>query len=156
MPGRGPCGSRPVAHGQLRVDDEGVSVSLVSAGHLPALVLRGDGVQTVRASGTLLGVYPDLDLTEVEVRLGPGEQLVLHTDGITEARGPAGFYGAARLESLLASCAGLPAPEVADARMADVVAFGDGVLHDDVAVLVVEAAPEGRAPGSGAADGVAR
>lgn len=129
-----------VTHGQLRVEPGGASLSLVSAGHLPALVLRGERVEPVLAPGTLLGVFPDPELTEVEVRIGQGDTVLLYTDGVTEARGDGGLYGADRLAGLLASCAGRSADAIADELLSDVVAFQDGRLRDDVAVLVLQAA----------------
>jgi serine phosphatase RsbU (regulator of sigma subunit) len=128
-----------VAHGHLRVSSTGAVVRLVSAGHLPALVLRADRVESVTTPGTLLGIYPDPELVEVEVRLGPGESLVLYTDGVTEARGVHGFYGTERLHTLLASCAGRSAGTIADEIIADVTSFQRDRFRDDVAILVVQA-----------------
>ncbi|MDN5747767.1 MAG: SpoIIE family protein phosphatase [Pseudonocardia sp.] len=136
-PGPEPARFATVAHALLGVDAAGVTVRLVNAGHVPPLVLRGARVETVGVPGTLLGVYPDVELTEAEIRLERGEVLVLYTDGVTEARGVNGFYGTERLESVLASCAGLPAESVADALLADVTGFQQGRMRDDVAILVV-------------------
>lgn len=106
----------------------------------PALVLRGDRVEPVVVPGTLVGVYPDLRLAETEVRLAAGDTLLLYTDGITEARSPAReFFGPERLEAALASFAGRDADTVADGILAEVSAFQDGRLRDDVALLVVQA-----------------
>lgn len=128
-----------VAHAHLDVDPAGLTIRLVNAGHVPPLVLRGARVEAVGVAGTLLGVFPDVQLTAAEIRLQRGEVLVLYTDGVTEARGVDGFYGSERLTALLASCAGASASAIADALLADVTAFGQGRLRDDVAILVVEA-----------------
>ena len=128
-----------VAHGSLRVGADGASITAVSGGHLPPLVLRGDRVEVVHAPGTLLGVYADIELTETDVRLGRGDSLVLYTDGVTEARGVDGFYGPERLAALVAACAGHTADGIADAVLDDVLSFADGRLQDDVAVLVLQA-----------------
>jgi serine phosphatase RsbU (regulator of sigma subunit) len=129
------------AHALLRVDPAGADVVLVSGGHLPALVLRGGRVETVEAPGTLLGVFAEIDLTETSVRLDPGDALILYTDGVTEARAVNGFYGAERLAATAASCAGGSAETIADTLIADVFAFQNGQLSDDVAVLVLQTAP---------------
>jgi serine phosphatase RsbU (regulator of sigma subunit) len=128
-----------MVHASLTLDPHGVAVTLVSGGHPPGLVLRGDRVEVVDAPGRLIGVFPDLHLAEVETRLSPGDSLVLYTDGVTEARGPQGFYGSARLEALVASLAGASADAIADAVLAEVSAFQHGQLRDDVALLVVQA-----------------
>jgi serine phosphatase RsbU (regulator of sigma subunit) len=127
-----------MVHAALTVDPSGATVTLVNGGHPPALVLRGDHVESVVVPGTLVGVYPDPSLTEIEVGLAPGDTLLLYTDGVTEAHGSGGFYGPEALEALLASLAGESADVIADGILADVTAFGDGHLRDDVAVLVVQ------------------
>ncbi len=133
-----------VVHAQVDVaedgaTDGGVTVRLVNAGHVPALLLRDGRVETVDAPGTLLGIYTDITLTETVVRLGPGDLLVLYTDGVTEARGVDGWYGPERLRSVVAAQAGRSAERVADALVADVTAFQEGPMRDDIALLVVRA-----------------
>jgi sigma-B regulation protein RsbU (phosphoserine phosphatase) len=62
-------------------------IQSVSAGHNPAYVLLSDGtIKELSTGGIALGML-DLDLPfETErIVLGPGERLLLYTDGITEA-----------------------------------------------------------------------
>ncbi|WP_214369344.1 SpoIIE family protein phosphatase [Pseudonocardia sp. H11422] len=129
-------------HGRVRADAEGVSLALVSAGHPPAVVLRHSRVEFVTATGTLLGVFPDPELTEAGVRLEQGDTLLLHTDGVTEARDRAGeLYGPHRLAATLVRCEGRSADDIADAVLADVLAFQQGHVRDDIAMLVLQAGP---------------
>jgi sigma-B regulation protein RsbU (phosphoserine phosphatase) len=116
-------------------------VRLAGAGHPPPLLRREGRVEPVLAPGTLLGVYPDVILTEVTVDLVAGDMMVLYTDGVTEARGVDGFYGSDRLAMAVGSPEHLTAQDVADAVLADVVGFQRGRLRDDIAILVIEAAP---------------
>lgn len=97
--------------------------------------------QTITMAGTVLGVYRDLDVPEHELRLGPGDALVLYTDGVIEARGSDGFYGTDRLRTLLSSCAGTQLDEIADTLLADVLAFQDGHARDDIALMLLRARP---------------
>ena len=106
----------------------------------PPLVRRAAQVAPVLAPGTLLGVYADIELTEVTVRLEHGDMMVLYTDGVTEARGVDGFYGGQRLTRVVRSSPA-SADAVADNLLGDVIAFQQHRLRDDVAVLVVEATP---------------
>lgn len=128
-----------LVHAQLRTDRPRTTVSLVSAGHPPPLVLRGDRVEAVTAPGTLVGVYADLALTEIEIRLDPGDSLVLYTDGVTEGRSADGYYGAHRLAAAVSRCAGATADGIAGALLEDVCAFQHDRLSDDVAIFVMQA-----------------
>ena len=38
----------------------------------------------------MLGVFPESTYEQGELALGPGDRLIFYTDGITEARNPAG------------------------------------------------------------------
>jgi anti-sigma regulatory factor (Ser/Thr protein kinase)/putative methionine-R-sulfoxide reductase with GAF domain len=66
--------------------DSGV-LTLASAGHLPPLVVRSDGVTVVDViPAPPLGAIPYGSCTEVEVTVGPGEMVMLYTDGLVERR----------------------------------------------------------------------
>lgn len=126
--------------GRLHIGPDGVRVGLANAGHLEPLVVRTGGVERVAARGTLLGVFADVALTEVAVHLRPGEALVLCTDGVTEARGDVGCFGADRLTDRLTASVGRPAERLADDLLDEVLAFQGGRPGDDIAILVLEAA----------------
>lgn len=128
-----------MAHAVMTPDADGVAVTLVNGGHPPALVLRADGVEWIDLPGTLVGVFDDVDLTEIDIHLAPGDTLVLYTDGVTEARGPAGFFGPERLAAVVAGLADRSADALADGLLAAVSDFQRGRLRDDVAMLVVQA-----------------
>ena len=83
-------------------------------------------------------MFDDAGLTEQEVRLAPGDALVLYTDGVIEARAPHGaFYGETRLASLLRSSVGLDASTLAGRIESAVLGFQENDPRDDVAVLVL-------------------
>jgi sigma-B regulation protein RsbU (phosphoserine phosphatase) len=127
-----------VAHGEL--DAATGSLSLVSAGHEPVHVIRDDGaLDVLEPPGCLVGMVAEIRVSPVDAVLGAGDALVLHTDGITEARNPeGGFYGDERFEALLGSLAGQAAADVVDAVLADVAAFRAGAeASDDLTLLVV-------------------
>jgi len=128
-----------LAHAAMTVEPDAVTIRLVNGGHPPGLVLRGDRVEWIEVPGRLVGVFADVDLAEVVVRLAPGDALLLYTDGVIEARGPEGWYGADRLATLVSSLAGASADAIADGVLAAVSDFQGGRLRDDVALLVVRA-----------------
>ena len=88
--------------------------------------------------GSLLGILSDAALhRRGEQRLGPGDALLLYTDGVTEARdGNASLFGEERLLESVARLGGRAEPVVAG-LVDDVVAFQAGMPRDDVAVLAV-------------------
>jgi PAS domain S-box-containing protein len=119
----------------------GVGIDVSRAGHPAPLLVRPDGpVEEVGPTGRALGVFDDAELGDGSLRLMPGEALVLYTDGVTEARSPAGdFFGDEGLHRLLRSCSGLDAAGIA-ARIKNVVLnFQEGYPRDDLAVLVLRA-----------------
>lgn len=66
------------------------SVESVSAGHEPTLLIRPDGsYEKLEAGGLMLGMMPGFEYSEVQAQMDPGDVLVLYTDGVTEAMGPA-------------------------------------------------------------------
>lgn len=79
------------------------TLQYASAGHETAYLLtEGESPGLLESTGTLVGISHDQvwDIKSVDVE--PGSRLVLYTDGITEARSPAGeLFGRARLERLI-------------------------------------------------------
>ena len=71
-----------------------------NGGHNPPYVARANGsIEALDgAGGLVLGVMPGVSYPEHTVQLQPGDQLVLYTDGVTEAFNPADeAYGVERL-----------------------------------------------------------
>ncbi|WP_430784309.1 PP2C family protein-serine/threonine phosphatase [Actinoplanes sp. G11-F43] len=126
-----------------RVDHGRVRLTLATGGHPPPLVLRTDGtVEEVPVSGTLIGVLPRTVVRPATVELAPGELCLLHSDGLTEARGgPTGTeqYGEARLRQALASCAGIPGAATVERIRQLVSDWSHGGHSDDIAMLAVRA-----------------
>ncbi|MGW4487372.1 PP2C family protein-serine/threonine phosphatase [Amycolatopsis sp. NPDC004368] len=128
-----------VLHGRVRPDAEGAEVTLATGGHPPALLIRANGTPEFLKipGGQLVGALPDARFASVDLRLGPGDALLLYTDGLIEAR----THGRARYseEQLQADLAGLApasAQDVIAAVTALLAGFGDGV-EDDTALLAL-------------------
>ncbi len=124
-------------YGKLCDGGDGMVLELVAAGHPAPLVRRADGSTSfVEASGTLLGVLEDATFVTTEVRLRPGDLVVLYTDGVIEARAPDGEqFGEDRLVQVVAAGGG--AEQVASAIQQAVLDFRDTRRADDLAMLVI-------------------
>ncbi|MFD2398301.1 PP2C family protein-serine/threonine phosphatase [Prauserella oleivorans] len=119
-------------------DGPGFTATIAVAGHPAPLVLRSDGtVERPDVRGTLSGVLSGLSYTEVELRLEPGDALLVYTDGVEEARGREGFFGLDRLLELLPVYAGADPEVLCDAVERRVLDYLGGRDHDDIALLAV-------------------
>jgi serine phosphatase RsbU (regulator of sigma subunit) len=143
-----------LANFPLATDNAGPRAELVCCGHPPALLLR-DGTTTF----TEPHVAPPLGLLDLDggqmgggpcqvsmLPVGPGDQLLLYTDGISDARDTAGrFFPLA--ERTAQHAAG---PALLDALMAALAAHvGDRVNDDTLLLLVTLALPAGALRGVG-------
>jgi sigma-B regulation protein RsbU (phosphoserine phosphatase) len=116
------------------------NLTFVNAGHNPPLLLRANGdVHWLFRGGIVLGAFADSRYEEERVRLGPGDVLVLYTDGITEARGPGDdLFGTERLVEVVRRSRGLPAEGIGRAVLATVDGFaGSMASADDRTLLVI-------------------
>lgn len=110
-----------------------------NAGH-PAAVVVGSGgsLDTLPATGPVLGAFEGLTFDEVEAWLCPGDVLLLYTDGLTEARNGDDFYGEERLYGLLPTMRDGGTDGVVEGVLSHVLEFSDGRLRDDLAVLAIK------------------
>jgi sigma-B regulation protein RsbU (phosphoserine phosphatase) len=108
-------------------------------------VLRADGtLEELRAGGLLLGMLADQKYKQETVNLGPGDVVVLYTDGITEAVGPAAdeddfdaMFGEKALEEVVKRSRHLPATGIKEAILDAVSRHTEGVAQSDDITLVV-------------------
>ncbi len=88
------------------------------------------------------GVVEDEEYPTNELALLPEDMLVMYTDGLTEARSPAGeFLGEEGLAGLVAELADRPARDFLRSLIDRVNSYTAGQFADDVVVLAVRAAP---------------
>jgi hypothetical protein len=110
------------------------------AGHPHPLLLRhGKVVKTLNTGGRLPFRLDAYEATVGEETLEPGDWLVLHTDGLTDARDASGaLYGQQRLIDFLerAAAGDDPPPETVRRLIHAVLHHQNGVLQDDATVLV--------------------
>jgi serine phosphatase RsbU (regulator of sigma subunit) len=117
---------------------DSLCVVLATAGHPAPILVKPDGsVQVLPGGGVPLGIFPDPEPATLKLDLSAGDVLFFFTDGLADARSPQSTYFEDSLGDCLAQMAGRPAADiVADVRTA-VLDFCDGVLVDDLTMLVL-------------------
>jgi serine phosphatase RsbU (regulator of sigma subunit) len=113
-----------------------------NAGHPHPLHLHANsgGVEALVAPGIALGAVDEIELAEQEIRLAPGDLLLLYTDAVTEAMDTQYQpFGRDRLESLLAGSARRSARQVIRSVVDAVEAYaGDISEVDDMTLLALK------------------
>ncbi|MCE9584300.1 MAG: PP2C family protein-serine/threonine phosphatase, partial [Planctomycetes bacterium] len=111
-----------------------------SAGHDPPFLLRANGFcEELDSTGVPLGILSGSDFPCVEVApMGPGDILILSTDGVWEAMNPADqSYGREKFRAVLESVKGQGAKTIVDTVYEDVIRFCAGAAQRDDFTLVV-------------------
>jgi serine phosphatase RsbU (regulator of sigma subunit) len=118
------------------LDPESGQLDYVNAGHEPALVITPHGTRALRPTGPALGLGPDAAFRAAQARLERGHGLFAFTDGLVEARSPAGeVFGAERLRDALRAN-GTSATTLVRGVLEALHAFtGQAEPHDDVTLL---------------------
>ncbi|MGW4776303.1 PP2C family protein-serine/threonine phosphatase [Streptomyces filamentosus] len=112
---------------------------LLNCGHPAPLLQHGDDVTAVEAADpslplNLAGLAESRHRVE-EFPFGPGDRLLLYTDGVSETRDRDGvFYP---LEERARRWVSAPSERVPELLHEDLAAYGDGGLDDDIAALLI-------------------
>jgi serine phosphatase RsbU (regulator of sigma subunit) len=122
-------------------------LTYLSAGHIGPVILRdGRIVKRLDAGRRLPFGFGSGPVTVAREALEPGDWVVLHTDGITEARDAAGeFFGEERLSDFLRreAAARRPPPETVRRLLHAILDHHHGALNDDATVLIARWLPRG-------------
>jgi len=116
-------------------EDPSEPVRLAVAGHPPPLLVDGESVSEAAVSDPVLGAFPDSEWSLTRAAIEPGQQLVVVTDGITEAQGPEGRFGERRLRADLRTASN-PALAVQQLE-GSLHSFTEGRFEDDMAMLAI-------------------
>jgi sigma-B regulation protein RsbU (phosphoserine phosphatase) len=129
-------------------DDSSRRLRYVNCGHLPALLLHAGQdsqggadesrpVERLESTSTVLGLFEDWHCDVAEVKLAPGDTLVLYTDGASEAaRADGEEFGESRLvDTVQAHCRLSPAA-LLEAIVEAVREFSPGEQQDDITLVV--------------------
>ncbi|MCE7010720.1 SpoIIE family protein phosphatase [Kibdelosporangium philippinense] len=127
-----------VLAGLLVPDEDGFAVTLATGGHPPALLVGADGSVEYQhiPGGQLVGPLRDAYFGSIELRLGPGDALLLYTDGLIEARTARGRYNEEALRDYVAGLTVTTASALVEELTELLAGFGSG-LDDDTALLAL-------------------
>ena len=121
------------------------AVTAYVAGHPSVLRVDGGGkiVERLGAGSYPLGIKKNAAYAPIATALAPGETLLFHSDGLSEARAASGEeFGDARIESFLLRKAGAgPAETVFDLAQELDRFLGRAVCDDDVSIAAVRLKP---------------
>ncbi len=122
----------------------------VNAGHVLPFIVHADGaVEYLREGGIVLGPSPNATYRRGFANLGPGDMLVLYTDGITECHHlrTDEEFGIARLQRLIVRHARRPAAEIVQTVFQAVARYaGTPTPEDDQTLVIVKRPVAGDGP----------
>src|SRR5579884_442429 len=113
---------------------------VANAGQTQPLVYRDGHCEQLTLTGFPLGIYDDVTYEESTMNLDPGDILVFHSDGLSEATDLDGnFFGIPRIASLVEQNASLSADDLADRLLSEVRDFTrDAAITDDRTLVVMK------------------
>lgn len=124
------------------LDTGTMTLQYTNAGHnYPILQRKGQPCELLE---TVHGLFlAGMDFTrykQSEIKLEPGDRLLLYTDGVTEAHDKDdALYGTARLEKMLEETRDYSGDEVLNDIFSDVNAFAEGVPQfDDITMVILK------------------
>jgi PAS domain S-box-containing protein len=126
--------------GTLRESDR--TLTYVNAGHNPPIVVRArDGtIEELLLTGIVLGAVENQEYSSRTLTIGPGDVLVMYTDGVTEAINTQNeLFGENRLKAIIRDSARGTAQEILDRILSGVQEYSrDMPQFDDITLLVIK------------------
>jgi len=107
-----------------------------SAGHPLAMHKKAKEVKILPTSSTVIGVFPNQKYFDDFAKLSRGDNLIIYTDGITEARRNSELFGEERLVQVITELE-VKTEKVPAVIFERVLEYARGQLGDDVVLLAV-------------------
>ncbi len=122
-------------------NDENMTIQIANGGSVQPLFCHGEEVETIRAEGFPLGMFPNATWEEFSIATQPGDSVIFFSDGIVDAQNGAGeMFGNDRLVATVKKYQHKPASKLAECILSDVGKFqGKQDRFDDETVVVLRA-----------------
>ena len=115
--------------------------AIALAGHPLPIVLHPSGeIEYLKPGGLPVGMFSDVAYNAQVLHLGPGDRMILYSDGVTECQSPHGeLFGDDQMKAVMAATARSSLPRLTSA-LADRLREwrGQSDFEDDISVLVLE------------------
>ena len=123
------------------LDMKNRKLSVANGGHLSLLLKRENSIQEIgSASGTPLGVLPNMQYSQEEYSLQSGDEILIFTDGVTEPKNKQQEeFGLDRLKNMFADHAGSPEEFLQNLENSIKLFIGDAPQFDDLTSLTFKA-----------------
>ena len=117
------------------------TLTYVNGGHEPLLMIDtyGDIKESLKATGTAVGILPDIDFQIQQTCFNPGDILLGYSDGITEARGNnRDFFTRERLLEIVAQPFNSAQTILETIKLKVLAHIGESEQSDDITLLAVK------------------
>lgn len=120
-------------------DATGRTLDYVNAGHFYPFVIRRDGrIEDLSEGGSVLGLVEEAHYYAGRVALGPGDEVIFYSDGVTERTNLEGeLYGVERLKDAAYRSHLDPARISLYSILGELQGWSDGLPPEDDATLIV-------------------
>jgi len=114
--------------------------TIANAGSTTPMICRDCAILNLDASGFPVGLLEGAKYDETQFPALPGDVILLYSDGVSDQPNEAGeLYGERRLARYFTSITELPAQDLAQALLDDIIRFrGAAPVHDDQTVIVLK------------------
>lgn len=127
-------------YGQLT---PGGAFTYCNAGHNPPFVIGTSGVRRLDVGGMIVGLFPEAEYEEETIQLSPGDDILVFSDGVSEAASRDGEeFGEERIGEIAQKLTGHSAADLVEAVLGAVREFTRGAAQsDDITAVVLKYTP---------------
>ena len=124
-------------------DDRTCRLRYANCGHLPGLLVQGDGtVKRLSSTASVLGLFSEWPCSTADVQLSPGDLFAIYSDGVTEAVNTRDEeFGEERLLDVLTRARDQRASHIVSTVFDEVRRFSGDRQRDDVTFIVGRCRP---------------